>query len=112
MLLGPAGVIAGWLMSRNLHLPRYAILGVTASEILMFRAESFHAGWNPLELVERFPRSSTRVSVQQGVLVRKLTLEPQGGRRVALESPRLGAWHSAGLLAVLADKAATPGPAS
>jgi hypothetical protein len=105
MMLGPAGVLAGGLLARNSHLPRYAILGVTASEILMFRAESFHAGWKPVELVERFPRDTTRVSTGQGVLVRKLSLEPKDGPRVALESPRLGAWHSAGVFAALADGA-------
>jgi hypothetical protein len=112
MMLGPAGILAGSLLNRNSHLPRYAILGVTASEILMFRAESFHAGWKPVELVERFPRSTTRASAGQGVLVRKLTLAPTDGASIALESPRLGAWHSAGVFTALATGAASaPAPA-
>ncbi|MCW2977078.1 MAG: hypothetical protein JWM06_2359 [Actinomycetia bacterium] len=108
LALGPAGVLAGAFLARNSHLPRYAILGVTASEILMFRAESFHAGWKPVELVERLPRDSTKVSTSQGVLVRKLTLEPAGGSPIKLESPRIGAWHGAGVLAALAGADAVP----
>jgi hypothetical protein len=111
LMLGPAGVLGGALLARNSHLPRYAILGVTATEILMFRAESFHAGWKPVELVERLPRDTTKVSTSQGVLVRKLTLEPAGAPPIKLESPRLGAWHGAGVLAALAGTPTAPASA-
>jgi hypothetical protein len=102
LMLGPAGILGGTLLSRSGNVPRYAILGITAQEILMFRAESFHAGWKPVELVGRFLRGTTRITRSHGVFVRKLTLEPEGGTPFALESPRIGAWHSAGVNAALA----------
>jgi hypothetical protein len=104
-LLGPAGALAGGLIARHAHLPRYAIVGVTASEIVLFSAESFHVGWKPSAVVSRFPRSTTTTSQRQGVLVRKLTLE-RAGESVALESPRLGRWHAAGVFSALRANAA------
>jgi hypothetical protein len=102
LMLGPAGILGGTLLSRSGTVPRYAILGITEQEILMFRAESFHVGCKPVELVGRFPRGTTRITSSPGVFVRKLTLEPEGGAPFALESPRIGAWHSAGVNTALA----------
>jgi hypothetical protein len=102
LMLGPAGILGGTLLSRSGNVPRYAILGITNQEILMFRAESFHAGWKPVELVGRFPRATTGITRSPGVFVRKLTLQPAGGAPFALESPRIGAWHSAGVNSALA----------
>lgn len=103
MMLGPAGVLAGRFLAKNSHLPRFAIIAVTASQILMFRAENIALGWKPAELVSKFPRSSTKVTVQPGVQVRKLTLDGPDGPdgAVRLESPRLGAWHGAAVIAAL-----------
>ena len=95
-------IFGGTLLSRGFNVPRYAILGVTGQEILMFRAESFHVGWKPVELVGRFPRATTRITRSPGVFVRKLTLQPESGAPFALESPRIGGWHSAGVNAALA----------
>jgi hypothetical protein len=101
LMLGPAGVLGGRMLSQSEDVPRYAIVAVTEQEILMFRAESFHAGWKPVELVGSYPRATTQVMRTPGVLVRKLTIEPEGGAPIALESPRIGAWHGAGVNAAL-----------
>jgi hypothetical protein len=98
--LGPAGVFAGWFLSKSEDVPRYAIVGVTDSDVVVFRAASFHAGWKPEEVVGRFPRSAA--STSGGVLVRKLTIAADGGRVLKLESPRIGPWHGAGVAAALA----------
>jgi hypothetical protein len=98
--MGPAGFLAGWFLSKTEDVPRYAIVGVTGSEVIVFRAATFHAGWKPEEVVGRFPRSAA--STSGGVLVRKLTIAADGGRVLKLESPRIGPWHGAGVVAALA----------
>jgi hypothetical protein len=99
-MLGPAGVLAGWFLAKTENVPRYAIVGVTASEVVLFRAAAAHIGWKPEEVVGRFPRSAARMS--GGVLVRKLTIAPDGGPELKLESPRLGPWHGAAVAKALA----------
>ena len=100
MLLGPLGAFAGSFLARSENVPRYAVLAVTPDEVLMFRAESMSLGWRPAELVGRFPRNDTTIAPANGVLVRKLKLT-HDGQSAALESPRIGPWHSAGVFAAL-----------
>jgi hypothetical protein len=100
-LPGAAGVLGGWIEAEERDLPRYAIVAVTAREIVLFAAESFSIGWKPKELVGRFPRESTQVDVAPGVEVRKLTLRPEGGGAFELESPRIGPWHGKAVIAAL-----------
>jgi hypothetical protein len=97
--MGPAGVFAGWFLAKTEDVPRYAIVGVTESEVVLFRAPAARVGWKPEEIVGRFPRSAARMS--SGVMVRKLTIESGGGADLKLESPRIGPWHGAAVAKVL-----------
>jgi hypothetical protein len=97
--MGPAGVFAGWFLAKTEDVPRYAIVGVTDSEVFLFHAPAARVGWKPDELVGRFPLSAAHMS--GGVLVRKLTIAANGSPDLKLESPRLGPWHGAAVAKVL-----------
>jgi hypothetical protein len=101
-LLGPLGAFAGRYLAQAENVPRYAVVAVTADEVLLFRAESFSVGWQPAELVTRYPRDTTVITRENGILVRKLSLN-LNGQRAALESPRVGPWHGAAVFAALAS---------
>jgi hypothetical protein len=99
--LGPAGVLAGWFLAKADDLPRYAIVGVTDNDVILFRAATMHLGWKPEQVVGRYPRASARMS--GGVQVRKLTIA-NGSRELKLESPRIGPWHGAAVAKELLNR--------
>ena len=99
-MLGPLGVLAGSFLAKSENVPRFAVVGVTDSEVVLFHAGAFRVGWKPDEVVGRFPRGAAQMS--GGVLVRKLTIAQDGGQELKLESPRIGAWHGGAVATALA----------